>query len=54
MSKSAVSESNDGHESNKTGGKRGAGDEGDDNEEGIFEVPPAEALGISITASMHT
>ncbi|GMI17195.1 hypothetical protein TrLO_g6312 [Triparma laevis f. longispina] len=40
MSKSVASESNEGHESHKTGGKRGAGNEGGGDEEGTIDLDP--------------
>ncbi|GMH48250.1 hypothetical protein TrLO_g885 [Triparma laevis f. longispina] len=51
MSKSVVTESNEGDESRKMSGKRGAKDEGNDNEEGIIVVPSAESLTISTVVS---
>ncbi|GMH75115.1 hypothetical protein TrLO_g12824 [Triparma laevis f. longispina] len=43
MSKYVASESNEGYDSHKTGGKRGAGDEG------IIQLPPAESLSTLTT-----
>ncbi|GMI05435.1 hypothetical protein TrLO_g3075 [Triparma laevis f. longispina] len=51
MSKSVVSASNYGHTSPKTGGKRGSEDEGDEEEEGILEIPPIESSTISTVVS---
>ena len=51
MSKSVATESKEGHKSPKTGGKRGAGDEGNENEEGILVIPPIESLTILTTDS---
>ncbi|GMI01074.1 hypothetical protein TrLO_g494 [Triparma laevis f. longispina] len=44
MSKSVASESKKDHENRKTSGKRGAGDEGDEDEEEILKFPPVESL----------
>ncbi|GMH54388.1 hypothetical protein TL16_g01660 [Triparma laevis f. inornata] len=41
MSKSVASESNDHNKSMETSKKRGSGDEGDEDEEGIIDLPPA-------------
>ncbi|GMH88592.1 hypothetical protein TL16_g11197 [Triparma laevis f. inornata] len=51
MSKSLASESNEGYESREISGKRGAEDEQNEEGEGFVEVPPAESLSISTTAS---
>ena len=51
MSKSVALESNEGHESRKMSRKRGAENEGNEEEEGILDLPPAESLTISTTAS---
>ncbi|GMH52415.1 hypothetical protein TL16_g01225 [Triparma laevis f. inornata] len=44
MSKYVASGSNDGHESREMSGKRGAGDEGDENEEGILDLLATEMI----------
>ena len=51
MSKSIASESNEYDKSREMGGKRGAEDEGDENEEGFIKVPPEESLPISTVVS---
>ena len=51
MSKSVTSESLEFNSSHKKGGKMGGGDEGGENGEEILEVPRAESLPISTTAS---
>ena len=51
MSKFVASESNDHNKRREKGGKRGAEDEGKEDGEGNFEVPPAENSTISTTAS---
>ncbi|GMH60069.1 hypothetical protein TL16_g13022 [Triparma laevis f. inornata] len=51
MSKSVATASNEGHESLKTSGKRGARYEGNEDEEEILEVPLAESLPISRVVS---
>ena len=50
MSKSVASESNGGQKIREMIRKRGAGDEGDEDEEGFVELPPAESLTISTTS----
>ncbi|GMH60114.1 hypothetical protein TrLO_g12423 [Triparma laevis f. longispina] len=47
MSKYVATESNDDQWSRKINGEKGAGDEGNENGEGIPEVPPTESLPIS-------
>ncbi|GMH52502.1 hypothetical protein TL16_g01243 [Triparma laevis f. inornata] len=51
MSKSVAIKSNEGHESRENGGKRGAENEGGEDEEGILELPPVESLPISTVVS---
>ena len=51
MFKSITSKTHDGHESRETGGRRGAGDEGNEDEEGILDLPPAASLPISTVVS---
>ncbi|GMH68943.1 hypothetical protein TrLO_g1252 [Triparma laevis f. longispina] len=50
MFKSVVYESIESHESNIMSGKRGSGDEGNEDEE-VLEVPPAASLTISTVVS---
>ena len=51
MSKSVATESTEGYESHDMGRKRGEGDEGDGNEEGILDLPHVESLSISTVVS---
>ena len=51
MSKSVAFESNEGHESREMSGKRVLGDEGNEDEEEIPKVTPAESLPISTVVS---
>ncbi|GMI08219.1 hypothetical protein TrLO_g378 [Triparma laevis f. longispina] len=51
MFKSVASESTEGHESREMSRKRGAGDEKDEDEEAILEIPLAESLPISTVVS---
>ena len=51
MSKSVASESNEGHEDREIGDIRGLEDEGNEDGEGILEIPPTENLTILTTVS---
>ncbi|GMI10661.1 hypothetical protein TrLO_g9005 [Triparma laevis f. longispina] len=51
MSKSVASESKDGHETLEMSERGGGEDEGEENEEGILDVPPASGSPISTTVS---